>query len=563
MIRSLALSAMLLVGSTEGLSAQIAYDGPFLDRAGKYDAYPSHLFIDGVHHLWFCGFSTNGPDGVIDGIFYTFKTGNLGAGGWSTPVEVFNRTTSPWAEHHVCDPSVVLGDFLYNGLHYRFALYYTADDNSSPFGVNNQIGLAFSNDGTTWVAHPTPVLTTTNAFNATYGVGASGTAWSEGTPVLNHFYNDTTVAGPFPVVRKSSADGLTYTPAVALSTLFDEAGRANYGSTPDLAFSPLEGVWYGTLSNADSDGTGLGEVRVIRSTGSSVSDSWEVVHIIDQSVTGEEVQHNAGLAKNGDSTLHVDSAGWAYLLISTGDDFPDFQSWKLGQIRFRVQPGASNWLGDDFAATGPLTQDGRLLDGTESLIGGRSWNASNVAFSAGSASVTAAGAIGIATLAYQSLSSATVSSVEAHVSSVGAGWAGIGFLGPAGPGLATDGQLWMFQQGGEVRVRASGTSILLFSGIPPVLHSGSNLLRLEYRHVANTVSAFVNGIPLIQDIALSSFGFTPSLQGATLQIHQGTPGQSTVDLFRVNSGGSLIFSDGFETGSTDRWQVGEATINRP
>jgi hypothetical protein len=83
-------------------SAQVIYDGIIWGRPNKYDYAPAHLFISGVHHLWWCTAGTTG-----DEIWYSAKSGSLGAGGWSAPVKVFSKANSPWTFQHTCDPSVI------------------------------------------------------------------------------------------------------------------------------------------------------------------------------------------------------------------------------------------------------------------------------------------------------------------------------------------------------------------------------------------------------------------------------------------------------------------------
>jgi hypothetical protein len=311
------------------------------------------------------------------------------------------------------------------------------------------------------------------------------------------------------------------------------------------------------VSNPAPNGVGLGEVRILRSATGSLASAWETIYIVDTTVTGQVVQHNAGLAKNGDSTLLIDEGGWGRLLLSTGNNFPDFNSWKLASVRFRVFEQASGWLGDDFDPVGPLTGNGNTLDGLETEIGARSWSSVGLQVYQGATSPLTTGVPGTATLPY-SAPGTPVESIEAWVNPTGANWAGVGFLRPTGPGLASDGQVWIFQQGQVIRVRADGSNLLLYSGTPPVLYPGANLLRVEYRSSTTEVSAFVNGIPVVSNLPLSSLGFTPAVFGVTIQIHQGTSEVFSVDGVRVNSGGSIVFADSFETGTLDRWSTSES-----
>lgn len=166
-IRRFVICVVLLSAFCPSLRAQIAYDGMILDRLNKWDSYPSHLFYGGKHHIWWCSRST--VHGCLstytDGIFHAVKTGSLGPGGWTGYQEVFNRTQSPWSCNHTCDPSVIRGTFSYNGVSYTHAMYWTSDTNMVTPGVDNAVGVAFSNDGLTWTPYPSPVVTTFNPPN--------------------------------------------------------------------------------------------------------------------------------------------------------------------------------------------------------------------------------------------------------------------------------------------------------------------------------------------------------------------------------------------------------------
>lgn len=313
--------------------AAVYYDGVIIDRPNKYDAYPTHLFIDGVHHVWWCSNSNETAD---DGIFLATKASSLGPNGWSTPEELFNHTDSPWATHHVCDPSVLKARFLYGGNEYAYALYYTADDASRPEGVNNSIGVAFSNNLTSWVAHSEAVILPDNGFEGNYGAGQSGTGFGPALNTIYHTYFDAT--NGHRVRLKHSTDGLTFGPTPSIDTFLTNAGRTGTdGREADIAYNPLDNRWYAAITSTDPWGGPLGEVRMLRSSAlNSLTASWQLLGIINKNLTGEELHHNPGLAKNEDGTLYIDGSGRAYVFMGSGPDFPDFLEWKVTQARFDI-----------------------------------------------------------------------------------------------------------------------------------------------------------------------------------------------------------------------------------
>lgn len=195
--------ALVLVTAPAEVAAELVLDGMILDRPNRYDGYPTHLFIDGVHHIWFCGQSSiTGADAV----FHSANSSGLDdSTGWSSPSEVLNHLGVPWATNHVCDPSVITGAFVYNSETYRFALYFTADVSGVGSLGDAAVGVAFSNDGIGWTAHPDLIIEPDGGFDGSYGAGAGASAWSRSPGTVHHVYRDsTTITGNVEV----RADGL-------------------------------------------------------------------------------------------------------------------------------------------------------------------------------------------------------------------------------------------------------------------------------------------------------------------------------------------------------------------
>lgn len=312
-------------------SAQIAYDGIILGRANRWDGYPSHLYFGGKHYIWWCSQGANSTDVI----YRSTKTGSLGPTGWSTPAQVFSEAQSPWATHHTCDPSVIRGTFTYSGQTYTYALYYTADTNTSGVGGDASIGVAFSNDGINWTSYPNAILFPAGTGSG-YGAGMSGVAFYPPTGQLMHAYLDSSVN---PILRlNASSDGISFSPFPPQATQLHAAGRlGNDGQGPDISYNTADRHWYAAIKNHDPAGIYDGETRVLRSTNpDDLLGTWEVLGIFNSSVTGWPQNHNPGLSKNQDGTLYVDSQGWAYVFFSVGNERPDVGTWEVAQGRFRT-----------------------------------------------------------------------------------------------------------------------------------------------------------------------------------------------------------------------------------
>ncbi|WP_126972685.1 glycoside hydrolase family protein [Gynurincola endophyticus] len=146
----------------------------------KY-AYCPSIIIDGAdRHLWFCG---NDPDGEFhDQIYYIHESPS----GVSQPsIVLAPGNTGEWDDRHVCDPSVIEGDFNMNGVNYKYALFFLGNKNNRYY---NEVGVAFSNSLTTndWVKYPGPLVPKTwEGDQDLQYEGSNGqlyTAWGVGQP---------------------------------------------------------------------------------------------------------------------------------------------------------------------------------------------------------------------------------------------------------------------------------------------------------------------------------------------------------------------------------------------
>jgi hypothetical protein len=101
-------------------SMQLIHDGTIIDRPDRWDGYPTHVFDEGKHKIWFC---SQGPN-YTDQIRYTEKVGSLGPGGWSWWPIVLQHSQVPWASNHICDPAVLRFDRAYQGTVYKYIMYH-------------------------------------------------------------------------------------------------------------------------------------------------------------------------------------------------------------------------------------------------------------------------------------------------------------------------------------------------------------------------------------------------------------------------------------------------------
>ena len=361
MVRLAVFLHVTILAATVPAFSQVAYDGVILDRGNRWDGYPAHLYDNGRHKIWWC----SQANGWVDAIYYSEKAGSLGPGGWSTPQQVLHQSQVPWAGVHVCDPSVIRSSFSEGGASYSYALYFTSLSSAS--GGQNEIGVAFSNNGINWTPHDTPVVSPDPSGNpGAYGAGMSGVAINPAVgKLLFHVYLDTSYS---PLLRLNiSYDGKNFFPSPPYATQLHAAGRQGIdGQGPDIAFNTSDNHWYATIKNHDQNGIYDGETRVLRATNAfDLLGGWEVIGIFNSTVTGYPQNHNPGLGKLPQGQLYIDGDGWAYVFFSVGLEPPSVTTWKVAQGRFRARHTKMIWIQPQpqagFGPPGSLVVAGRAV----------------------------------------------------------------------------------------------------------------------------------------------------------------------------------------------------------
>jgi hypothetical protein len=219
------------------------------------------------------------------------------------------------------------------GTGYSHAMFFTTDSGANGgIGVDGVVGVAFSSNGKRWTVYPNAVVEPP-FFDGTYGAGESGTAWFNNE--IYHVYWDTPSGGETYLTR--TVDGINHTLPIAT-----QIGNYGFGisshpnNAADIAYDPLDQLWYAVVNTDDSSGNALSTVRVLRSTTQDILGTWEIIATYDRTFTGYPWQHNPTLAKNADTTLYRDTNGWAHVLFEVGTgDFWNHKTWDIASGRFR------------------------------------------------------------------------------------------------------------------------------------------------------------------------------------------------------------------------------------
>lgn len=320
--------------SPGGLNAATMSEGTVLTRY-DFDYAPSVMYGDGSEiKMWWGGGTGSG-----DGIYYSTNSSS----GWSTPVKVMEKSASGWDNYHTCDPSVIKGSFNVNGTTYAYAMYYTGTYDA--VGYDSHIGVAFSNDGTTWTKYASnPVIDPTGSATSQYGAGMQS-VYISSSGLITMMYFDSTTQKNYMV---TSTDGINFTGKTELPT-----PHTNEHSG-DIAYSPNESKWYVSMKNG-TDST----IYIYETTGSSLTSTWELKSTISQTTTGNEKNHNPGWMRYSNGDIYIES-GTNYKYIYYGSGSSSTATWDIARSiyttgwEFNTDGNRQGWTTSNISSdTGP------------------------------------------------------------------------------------------------------------------------------------------------------------------------------------------------------------------
>ncbi len=123
---------LCLAGSAQGEDALFSPT-----KEAIYNYCPSGFMEDGIEHIYYC---TNvDPYKIVDYIGYRTSADGIHYSEESIVLEN-GRAWNAWDTVHVCDPDVIKGVFMLDGVEYNYLMIYLGCDTGNNQG--NQIGLA-------------------------------------------------------------------------------------------------------------------------------------------------------------------------------------------------------------------------------------------------------------------------------------------------------------------------------------------------------------------------------------------------------------------------------------
>lgn len=251
------------------------------------------------------------PGEVKDGICYNGK-------------RVLATTSGAWDSVQVCDPTVVEGDFTYEGNSYTYLMAYLGC--ATYDCTANEVGFAVSNDLTSWEKTGRIVSASRDGY---WGVGQPSLINYDGRIFL--FYTSGTASQTTTYVEEldcSDLDNVQRLGKVQVSCNYD------FISNADFAYS--DGTLYMTC---DTHPFPSGDLNFISAEQSVYSASWDGsldslssmdwmrIALIGEATTGHDRNHNGCFARDGYGRLSSRT-----LYVTTADEVG---SWSENLYTYR------------------------------------------------------------------------------------------------------------------------------------------------------------------------------------------------------------------------------------
>ena len=345
---TMSLIAMALIFALSGCGTSSGTPaGAVVGRAGRYDYSPSIMQTGNQLQIWWCGQGQNPQDASQDTDSILYASINTTTGKKTDPVVVLAETPGTWDQVFTCNPRVIRGSFvnpLNDGKTYTYAMYYVAT--AAPAGVDNSIGVAFSNDGIVWNKYPNPVIGSDTS--AAYGVGQPAVYNIDGKSNLMLLYEH--INSSIEHIEATSTDGIHFSVQGTLTRNgFDPNNPAP--SWGDIGYDPVTQYWYAAFNlptrNAATTGgqqeAGQYGIQMYRIPDASLltgATPWQLLKTIDTNSTGYEANFLAGFLKDQYGSLNVGAYPTIQLYPSIANPRPN---WDADANALGLAAGLIQW----------------------------------------------------------------------------------------------------------------------------------------------------------------------------------------------------------------------------
>lgn len=273
-------------------------------------AYAPSVIQDGAtEHIFVC--ENQSPGVVTDSIYYHKRV----AGSIVESQAILSPgAAGAWDSNNTCDPNVVKGSFLMNGITYQYALFYTGNNNSS--STNNQVGVAFSNSlDHGWVKYPYPLIFNTDGTSA-WGAGQPSVTSVNGVGDVLIFYTDGSLTLTHGMVAHLDISNMGsivtyfYQSVPNSGLTFSDGSPGDYLNNFDMVYDSSRDRFYVVREQhpypANFPSWLPVDQQVASIPGSAIwsgSGTWTVEGEITPSLTGFPRNHNAGFVRGYFGTL--------------------------------------------------------------------------------------------------------------------------------------------------------------------------------------------------------------------------------------------------------------------
>lgn len=339
-------AAMMFVTAACGVPRRVPKGA--IGNVGRYNYSASVIESKGTQQLWWCSQGINPADESQNSDVIYHQAINLAVPEADGPRLVLAETPGAWDSAFTCNPKVIAGKFdnpLGDAQTYTYAMYYVGT--SSPNGLNNSIGVAFSNDGIHWKKFPRPVIPSTSQRG--YGVGQPVLYNDDRKSKLWMFYEDT-----YPTPHHLAAisyDGIHFTVQGTLTTngLNPDNPEPGWG---DMAYQPRTGEWYAIFNRPGRPIWSTGGIQERGNYGVELykikekslltgSSSWQHLGTTDTNTTGFESNFIAALVRDGYGNFDLSAQNKIRMYVSVSYPAP---GWKATPSEAGESADASNWI---------------------------------------------------------------------------------------------------------------------------------------------------------------------------------------------------------------------------
>ena len=314
--------------------------------AGQYNYSPSVIQNGNTRQVWWCSLGVNPSDTSQDTDSIYYESINTSTHETFGPVLVLAETPGAWDSFFTCNPKVIGGVFhnpLGDEKTYTYAMYYVATAN----GVNNNIGVAFSNDGVDWKKYPQPVIHSSSPIG--YGVGQPSLYNADHKAAIQMFYEDDTPTTHH--VAAVSTDGVHFTVQGTLTSdgLDPDDPQPFWG---DMAYDPNIREWYAAFNRpwrpisttgglAEEGQYGIELYKISQKALLTGSSPWRQLAIVDTNATGFESNFIAGFVRDSYGNLNL--ASYPTIQMYTSVSYPQ-PSWQATPLEAAESAAPGSWI---------------------------------------------------------------------------------------------------------------------------------------------------------------------------------------------------------------------------